>query len=433
MLSLHLTLFHFRILDSHFTFLLGDFIILKILDLLHTISPYADAIKAPITLHTWQKSDSTWKYKRCTKLQSIVAWNDKSLQWGSSNEVHVELEDGLDAVGGVLVAGVQRLDGGEALGVLVLAGASDDGDVGLWRGHPVDPEEAERVAVRRLGPLEHGREHDGLAGAVLRAGDVEPLRPADDPGADLVALGELVVDDGGGAEEEVLERDAGREVPGVDVGDVLVAAVDGVAVVLDEGAGAAAAAEARDVGDVVAVDEVGGALRQRHRALDREDVGVGARERELPVGRRARHHAGHDAPRRLRAPEDVVHEERQRVVARGSRSASTCVRRCSATAGSSCIARRGGTSDRCPRRARRCGWAGRWRHHRRISGGFCGGGKRVGRQGSLRWSRGLLVEDAAGERAVRHGKREQKVERRPDGVHRVPGHDAGWNVTGRDR
>ena len=355
---------------------------------------------------------------------------------GSSclNEVHVELEDSLDAVGGVLVAGVQRLDGGEALGVLVLAGASDDGDVGLRRGHPVDPEEAERVAVRRLGALEHGREHDGLAGAVLRAGDVEPLRPADDPGADLVALGELVVDDGGGAEEEVLERDARREVPGVDVGDVLVAAVDGVAVVLDEGAGGAAAAEARDVGGIVAVDEVGGALWQRHRALDREDVGVGARERELPVGRRARHHAGHDAPRRLRAPEDVVHEERQRVVARAR--AGSRVRHCSAAAGNSCIASRGGTSGRCPRRARArgSGWAGRWRHHHRVGGGIRGGGQRVDRLGSLYWSRGLLVEDAAGERAVRHGEREQQVERRPDGLHRVPGHDAGClNVTGRDR
>ena len=345
--------------------------------------------------------------------------------------MHVELEDSLDAVGGVLVAGVQRLDGGEALGVLVLAGAPDDGDVGLWRGHPVDPEEAERVAVRRLGALEHGREHDGLAGAVLRAGDVEPLRPADDPGADLVALGELVVDDGGGAEEEVLERDARREVPGVDVGDVLVAAVDGVAVVLDEGAGGAAASEPRDVGGVVAVDEVGGALRQRHRALDREDVGVGARERELPVGRRARHHAGHDAPRRLRAPEDVVHEERQRVVAR----TGSCVR-CSAAAGSSYVARRGGgTSGRGARRARAggCGRASRWRHHHRVGGGIRGGGQRVDRLGSLRWSRGLLVEDAASERAVRHGEREQQVERRPDGLHRVPGHDTGLDVTGRDR
>jgi hypothetical protein len=47
-----------------------------------------------------------------------------------------------------------------------------------------------------------------------------------------VSLGELVVDDGGRAEEEVLERDARRQVPGVDEGDVLVAAVDGVAVVL---------------------------------------------------------------------------------------------------------------------------------------------------------------------------------------------------------
>jgi len=85
---------------------------------------------------------------------------------------------------------------------------------------------------------------------------------------------------------------------GVDEGDVLVAAVDGVvAVVLDDGGGRAA--EARDVGHVVAVDEVAGALRQRHRTLDQEDVGVGARERELPIGRRARHHAGHDAPQRL--------------------------------------------------------------------------------------------------------------------------------------
>jgi len=134
---------------------------------------------------------------------------------------------------------------------------------------------------------------------------------------------------------------------GVDERDVLVAAVDGVAVVLDDGGGRAA--EARDVGHVVAVDEVAGALRQRHRALDREDVGVGARERELPVGRRARHHAGHDAPRRLRAAEDVVHEERQRVVAH-------------ARAGGSCVARRGGTSTRCRRWcARRQGVAFGWR------------------------------------------------------------------------
>lgn len=64
---------------------------------------------------------------------------------------------------------MQRLDGGEALGVLVLAGASDDGDVGLRRRHAVDPEEAERVAsatVRCLGALERGGERDGLAGAV---------------------------------------------------------------------------------------------------------------------------------------------------------------------------------------------------------------------------------------------------------------------------
>lgn len=269
----------------------------------------------------------------------------------------------------MLVARVQRLDGGEALGVLVLAGASDDGDVGLRRGHAVDPEEAERVAtMRRLGAFEHGGEHDGLAGAVLRACDVEALRPADDPRAELVSLGELVVDDGGRAEEEVLERDARRQVPGVDEGDVLVAAVDGVAVVLDDGGGRAA--EARDVGHVVAVDEVAGALRQRHRALDREDVGVGARERELPVGRRARHHAGYDAPRRLRAAEDVVHEERQRVVARAG---GTC--RDSATGGGSCVARRGGTSTRCSRSG--C-WAGRWRHHW-VCGGIRRGGQRVSR------------------------------------------------------
>ena len=272
---------------------------------------------------------------------------------------------------------------------------------------------------------------DGHGTEMMAPESTLPSPPADDPGADLVALGELVVDDGGGAEEEVLERDARREVPGVDVGDVLVAAVDGVAVVLDEGAGGAAASEPRDVGGVVAVDEVGGALRQRHRALDREDVGVGARERELPVGRRARHHAGHDAPRRLRAPEDVVHEERQRVVAR----TGSCVR-CSAAAGSSYVARRGGgTSGRGARRARAggCGRAGRWRHHHRVGGGIRGGGQRVDRLGSLYWSRGLLVEDAASERAVRHGEREQQVERRPDGLHRVPGHDTGLDVTGRDR
>lgn len=298
----------------------------------------------------------------------------------------------------MLVARVQRLDGGEALGVLVLAGASDDGDVGLRRGHAVDAEEAERVAAMRcLGALEHGGEHDGLAGAVLRAGNVEALRPADDPRAELVSLGELVVDDGGGAEEEVLERGARRQVPGVDEGDVLVAAVDGVAVVLDDGGGRAA--EARDVGHVVAVDEVAGALRQRHRALDREDVGVGARERELPVGRRARHHAGHDAPRRLRAAQDVVHEERQRVVP-------------NARAGGSCVARRGGTSTRCSRSA-----GGRWRHHW-VCRGIRRGGQRVSRQGSC----SLLVEDATSECAVRHSERERQAQRRPDGLRRVLGH-----------
>lgn len=192
--------------------------------------------------------------------------------------MNAELEESLDAVGGVLVAGVQRLDDGEPLGVLVLARAADDSDVGLRRRHPVDAEEAERVAVRLdAAAVEHGREHERLAGAVLRAGDVEPLRPADDGGAELVALGELVVDDGGGAEEEVLERGAGRQVAGVDEGDVLVAAV-AVAVALDDGGGGRAA-EAGDVGDVVAVDEVAGALRQRHRALDREDVVVRPRER----------------------------------------------------------------------------------------------------------------------------------------------------------
>lgn len=227
--------------------------------------------------------------------------------------MNAELEESLDAVGGVLVAGVQRLDDGEPLGVLVLARAADDSDVGLRRRHPVDAEEAERVAVRLdAAAVEHGREHERLAGAVLRAGDVEPLRPADDGGAELVALGELVVDDGGGAEEEVLERGAGRQVAGVDEGDVLVAAV-AVAVALDDG-GEGRAAEAGDVGDVVAVDEVAGALRQRHRALDREDVVVRPRERELPVRRRARHHARHDARRRLRPAQDVVHEERQLVV-----------------------------------------------------------------------------------------------------------------------
>lgn len=307
----------------------------------------------------------------------------------------------------MLVARVQRLDGGEALGVLVLAGASDDGDVGLRRGHAVDPEEAERIAMRCLGALEHGGEHDGLAGAVLRAGDVEALRPADDPGAELVPLGELVVDDGGGAEEEVLERDARRQVPGVDEGDVPVAAVDGVAVALDDGGGRAA--EARDVWHVVAVDEVAGALRQRHRALDREDVGVGARERELPVGRRARHHARHDAPRRLRAAEDVVHEERQQVVARAG---GTCCD--SATAGGSC---RGGTSTRCSRGAGGRGWAGRWRHHW-VCRGLRRGGQRVSRQRS----RGLLVEDATSECAVRHSEREHQAQRRPDGLHRVVSH-----------
>ena len=41
-----------------------------------------------------------------------------------------------------------------------------------------------------------------------------PCGPADDPrAAELVALGELVVDDGGRAEEEVLERDADGRSP----------------------------------------------------------------------------------------------------------------------------------------------------------------------------------------------------------------------------
>jgi hypothetical protein len=282
---------------------------------------------------------------------------------------------------------MQRLDGGEALGVLVLAGASDDGDVGLRRRHAVDPEEAERVAAMRcLGALEHGGKHDGLAGAVLRAGDVEALRPTDDPRAELVPLGELVVDDRGRAEEEVLERGAGRQVAGVDEGDVLVASVGGVAVVLDDGGGRAA--EARDVGRVVAVDEAAGALRKRHRPLDREDVGVGARERELPVGCRARHHAGHDAPRRLRAAEDVVHEERQRVVAGGS-----------------CVARRGGTRTR-------------WRH-----GWVCRGIRRGGQGVSRQGSRSLfVVEETTSECAVRHSKSEHQAQHRPDGLHRVLGH-----------
>lgn len=299
--------------------------------------------------------------------------------------MNAELEESLDAVGGVLVAGVQRLDDGEPLGVLVLARAADDSDVGLRRRHPVDAEEAERVAVRLdAAAVEHGREHERLAGAVLRAGDVEPLRPADDGGAELVALGELVVDDGGGAEEEVLERGAGRQVAGVDEGDVLVATV-AVAVALDDGGGGRAA-EAGDVGDVVAVDEVAGALRQRHRALDREDVVVRPRERELPVRRRARHHARHDARRRLRPAQDVVHEERQLVV----------------------VARAGTTTSRAhPRIARRgsaTGWHGRGGYHR-VSGRVGRRGQRVDRRHrSLRRrrrSRRLLLEDAAGERAVR--------------------------------
>jgi hypothetical protein len=101
----------------------------------------------------------------------------------SSDEVNVELEESLDAVGGVLVPGVQGLHGGKPLGILELPGATDDSDVGLGRGHPVHSEEAERVAVRLGRSLEHGGEHEGLAGAVLRAGDVETLRPADDRGA----------------------------------------------------------------------------------------------------------------------------------------------------------------------------------------------------------------------------------------------------------
>lgn len=79
--------------------------------------------------------------------------------------MNAELEESLDAVGGVLVAGVQRLDDGEPLGVLVLARAADDSDVGLRRRHPVDAEEAERVAVRLdAAAVEHGREHERLAG-----------------------------------------------------------------------------------------------------------------------------------------------------------------------------------------------------------------------------------------------------------------------------
>jgi hypothetical protein len=58
------------------------------------------------------------------------------------------------------------------------------------------PDEAERVAFHFAAP-EHGRQHDRLAGAVPRARDVEPLRPASDHGAELVAFGEIFVDDAG--------------------------------------------------------------------------------------------------------------------------------------------------------------------------------------------------------------------------------------------
>lgn len=118
-----------RISESRFTAFLGDFI-LKILNLLHVSIQYPNMLMRSKHLSHYLHGRNVAS-RRCTKLQSIVivTQKDKSLQWSGSNEVDVELEQSLDAVGGVLVAGVQRLDGGESLGVLVLAGAPDDGDM----------------------------------------------------------------------------------------------------------------------------------------------------------------------------------------------------------------------------------------------------------------------------------------------------------------
>jgi hypothetical protein len=43
--------------------------------------------------------------------------------------VNIELEEALSVIGGLLFVGLQRLDGVEALGILVLASSADDRDI----------------------------------------------------------------------------------------------------------------------------------------------------------------------------------------------------------------------------------------------------------------------------------------------------------------
>jgi hypothetical protein len=241
------------------------------------------------------------------------------------HEEHGELEYGLDAVGLEQRAGRRHPSGphhghlGEALRTDVLPRAADDGEVRLRVRGAVHAEEADGVVEPAF--LEHGGHSHGLADALLRAGDVEALRAAHRGGPQLRCLRQLVVHHGHGPEEELLQRGALREAASGEDRHAVPVPVP-VAVAADGLGGVGGAAQAREEGNVVVVDGARRAGVDVHAAVERQHGAVGPREGQLPGDRGVVHDAGHDARRRVRAPEDVVHEEDHPVAV----SAARCTR-----------------------------------------------------------------------------------------------------------
>lgn len=247
--------------------------------------------------HTSKKQEKR-KKKRNTHNQSKLV-----------GKIDSELKQSLEPIGVVLISSRRKgLNGGDSLGIQILSGASHDGQVRLSGGGHVDPKESETVGVAT--GLEHGRESHDLARPVHRARHVEALGLSEQARAQLVALGQLVVEGRHGPEHQLLEGHPRRELSAVheretvSSGDEVVVVVVGV---LEEVG--CVAGQAGEEWDIVVADNALVVVVLRDAVVDGEDRAVRLRKRDLAAYRRVRDYPGDGYGRGVRPAHDVVHVE----------------------------------------------------------------------------------------------------------------------------
>lgn len=116
------------------------------------------------------------------------------------------MRNGFDPISCVLILMRQSFNGGIPFRILVFPSPSNNGDVGYRRRRSVNSEEADGVVeLMFMAAVERRRQHHRVAAAVGGAGDVNPLSSSQNSGPQLVPLRQLVVDDGDGAEHQLLQ------------------------------------------------------------------------------------------------------------------------------------------------------------------------------------------------------------------------------------